>query len=204
MKGAKHCGLLVFSITAVLLFGETLFCQAPQNQQECDRAGGQWTKNQLTGEFRCELPPGEPGSSGGLNPNSNAPADLSVALTWDGARPDKHNAIHVALSGDIGSRLGLEFTNEGDRTAPSGFHVAIGLFGQDPPVLKFRLRTIMNTPRVNVGQTVQDRNVRPMSIAPPVTAGIYNLCATLANGKRDCFPLQVDLAAPPPNRNSRN
>jgi hypothetical protein len=188
-------------LAAFVLLGSTnIRAREPQNQLQCDQAGGQWTKNQLTGEFRCEIPPSGPAGPGSPGPDPNLPANVSVALTWNGSPPDKHTSIHVALGSDIHSHLGLEFTNDGDRAAPPGFHVVLALFGQDPPIFRFNVRTIVNTPRVNAGQTVEDRNLGPVHVASPVTAGTYNFCATLANGKRDCFPMAVEVTLNPIDR----
>jgi len=124
---------------------------------------------------------------------------LTIALKWENAKPDKHVAKHLSIGSNIGKALSLELKNSGTQTVAAGYKVSIGLYGQDPPILRYQLAEVSNTPAVPPGPNpVLDQNLGTVRIAPSIPRGTYNLCAAISTTQIDCFPVTLELTAPTP------
>jgi hypothetical protein len=189
MKAIPDCHkplLLVVLLVLCLFFAapNVAFGLPPANETACLAAGGTWAPT-AGGNFRCELPsqPPSPGPDGGPPPPPPLPVELSVTL----------QSPETAKAGqDVARMVTLRVTNSGERPAPRGFRIQLGLYGQDPPSLKYQVKSITSIYQVNAGQTVTYSNLGTVGIPIGARTGEYNFCAKLENNTMDCHHIHID------------
>jgi hypothetical protein len=124
------------------------------------------------------------GSDGSVRnpPDRPLPAKLSITLQ----SPETANAGQ-----DVARVVTLKVTNSGERPAPRGFQIQLGLYGQDPPILRYQVKNVTSLYQVNAGQTVTCNNLGHVVIPIRATTGEYNFCAKLENNTMDCRHIHV-------------
>jgi hypothetical protein len=94
---------------------------------------------------------------------------------------------------DVARMITLGIRNSGGRPAPAGFRIQLGLYGQDPPILRYQVKTITSAYHVDAGATVTYRAPDLGRVVIPIgaMAGDYNFCAKLENTDVDCHHIRV-------------